>query len=62
MGWKRKRKKVIGIYITLFLVCVIVAGALSFIITISIPTLTQEAKRNNWPQEAMQYESFRKKA
>jgi len=46
MGWKRKRNKEIMTYITLFLVCVIVAGTLSFA-TERATTLKQKSRDQN---------------
>ncbi len=47
-------------YISVFLVCVIIAGTLSFI-TERIPTLIQETKISNLHQEAMYHVSLRQK-
>ncbi len=41
MGWKSKRNKEVKIYITIFLVCVIIAVAIAFM-TGRAPTLIQK--------------------
>ncbi len=41
MGWKSKRNKEIKIYITIFLICAVIAGAITFI-TGRAPTLIQK--------------------
>ena len=41
MGWKSKRNKEVKIYITIFLVCAIIAGVIA-LITGSPPTPTQK--------------------
>ncbi len=41
MGWKRHRNKELKIYLTIFLICVFVAGAITFI-TGRVPTLIKK--------------------
>ncbi|MGR3302272.1 MAG: hypothetical protein ACUZ8I_07185 [Candidatus Scalindua sp.] len=41
MGWKSRRNKELKIYLTIFLICVFVAGAISFI-TGRVPTLIKK--------------------
>jgi hypothetical protein len=41
MGWKSKRNKEIKIYLTIFLICVFIAGAITFI-TGRVPTLIKK--------------------
>ena len=41
MGWKSKRNKEVKIYITIFLVCAVIAGVIAFI-TGRAPTLIQK--------------------
>ncbi len=41
MGWKSRRNKEFKIYLTIFLICVFVAGAITFI-TGNIPTLIKK--------------------
>ncbi len=41
MGWKSQRNKEVKIYITIFIVCAIVAGVIAFM-TGRAPTLTQK--------------------
>ena len=43
MGWKSKRNKEVKIYITIFLVCAIIAGIIAFM-TGKGPTLIQKTK------------------
>ncbi len=41
MGWKSRRNKELKIYLTIFLVCVFIAGAISFF-TGKVPTLIKK--------------------
>ncbi len=41
MGWKSRRNKEVKIYLTIFLVCVFIAGVISFI-TGRVPTLVKK--------------------
>ncbi len=41
MGWKSKRNKEVKIYITIFLVCAVIAGVIAFM-TGKAPTLIQK--------------------
>ncbi len=41
MGWKKKRKKEFKIYLAIFLICVFIAGAITFI-TGRVPTLIKK--------------------
>lgn len=41
MGWKSRRNKELKIYLTIFLICVFVAGAITFI-TGRVPTLIKK--------------------
>jgi hypothetical protein len=41
MGWKSRRNKEVKIYLTIFLVCVFIAGVISFM-TGRVPTLIQK--------------------
>ncbi|MBC8548870.1 MAG: hypothetical protein H8D23_04405 [Candidatus Brocadiales bacterium] len=41
MGWKSKRNKEVKIYITIFLICAVIAGIITFI-TGRAPTLIQK--------------------
>jgi len=41
MGWKSKRNKEVKIYITIFLVCAVIAGAIAFM-TGKAPSLIQK--------------------
>ena len=41
MGWKSKRNKEVKVYITIFLVCAVIAGIIAFM-TGKAPTLIQK--------------------
>jgi hypothetical protein len=41
MGWKSKRNKEVKVYITIFLVCAVIAGVIAFL-TGKAPTLIQK--------------------
>jgi len=41
MGWKSKRNKELKIYLTIFLICVFIAGTITFI-TGKVPTLIKK--------------------